>query len=738
MIEVLGRSGEVRRKRPVRIELKHRDFRDTVSTTLQSDERGQIALGRLEDLLWVKATGTDGAQHQWSLPTDQVAYHRTVHGIVGETLRIPYSGGEPGRADLSLLSTHRGTLVADLFEKVQWRGGFLEVTDLQPGNYLLTLNRKNSQIKIRVTAGTAGQAYALGNTRLLELRSTNPLHITSVDTDENQLKVRLDGATKYTRVHVLATRYQPVFNPFTDFAAIRDAEPTSYRLPAVIAQYVAGRDIGDEYRYVLDRKYADKFPGNMLKRPSLLLNPWAIRDTQTGQQMAEEGEEFAPGAKVAEQAASPTDQEALRETAPSDTSNLDFLSEASVVFANLRPDKNGVVSVAMDELAPHQHLHVVAIDPRSTIYRQVALPVKELKIDDLRLILALDPTKHYAQRKQITVLDAGASFTIPDVTTAKFDYYDSLSRIYRLYATLSQDTQLAKFEFITRWPQLNPEEKREKYSEFACHELHYFLMRKDPEFFTKALLPYLASKKDKTFLDHWLLVDSLDEYFDPWQYARLNIVERILLGQRVEREQDAMRRHVGDLYDLVPRDVNRFNYLFSAAVRGRALDSDVDGVMLGTRVRELRDQLGVERRMEAARSGRIHSMGAGGVITAADKRKASEIARRLGRERADEAMPQSDDVVSGIVEVDLLRESYRRLYVQLEKTKEWVENNYYQLPIEAQNAELVRVNAFWNDLAQHEARGNDDTSAFFSQHWAEASNSFTEMMLALAQHRSTV
>ena len=41
--------------------------------------------------------------------------------------------------------------------------------------------------------------------------------------------------------------------------------------------YLTGRNIGDEYRYVLDRRGQKKYPGNMLERPMLLLNPWAVR-----------------------------------------------------------------------------------------------------------------------------------------------------------------------------------------------------------------------------------------------------------------------------------------------------------------------------------------------------------------------------------------------------------------------------------------------------------------------------
>ena len=41
----------------------------------------------------------------------------------------------------------------------------------------------------------------------------------------------------------------------------------------------------------------------------------------------------------------------------------------------------------------------------------------------------------------------------------------------------------------------------------------------------------------------------------------------------------------------------------------------------------------------------------------------------------------------------------RQFYRKLDETKEWAENNYYELPIEQQNSELVTVNKFWNDYA---------------------------------------
>src|SRR5207245_8138550 len=133
--------------------------------------------------------------------------------------------------------------------------------------------------------------------------------------------------------------------------------------------------ICDEYRYVLDRRGHKKYPGNMLERPALLLNPWALRSTETGEQMPESGEDFgskgvpAPSAPASRLESEPSAAVAER----GDFANLDFLAEASAVLVNLVPDKDGVVKVARKAIGPHAMIHVVAVDPSNTTYRSTAL-----------------------------------------------------------------------------------------------------------------------------------------------------------------------------------------------------------------------------------------------------------------------------------------------------------------------------------------------------------------------------
>ena len=110
-----------------------------------------------------------------------------------------------------------------------------------------------------------------------------------------------------------------------------------------------------------------------------------------------------------------------------------------------------------------------------------------------------------------------------------------MGRLFALYTTLSDDDKLAEFSFVTDWPSLKLDEKRARYLKYASHELHFFLFKRDPDFFKQAVQPYLANKKEKQFIDLWLLGDDLSEYTRPWKFSKLNTFEQILLGPENRR-----------------------------------------------------------------------------------------------------------------------------------------------------------------------------------------------------------
>jgi len=349
------------------------------------------------------------------------------------------------------------------------------------------------------------------------------------------------------------------------------------------------------------------------------------------------------------------------------------------------------------------------------------------QVRDLRLLDALDPAKHFTEQKNISVARAGVPFVINDLTTSKHEVYDSLGKVYMLYATLSNDATLREFAFILNWPKMKPEEKREMYSKYACHELHFFLAQKDKAFFDTVVQPYLRHKKDKTFLDEYLIGADLREYLKPWRFARLNVVERILLSRRIAGEQPLTTRHVKDLYDLIPPDIERDNYLFKTALKGSALETGEGEVPVVEALRKSLD-MPMTTAEAAARPAEAPSAAPPGPGRAQLARRRLEEAEKKAEAVDALKADAEDEGRPGYFERDrAVRAKAAPYYRKLEKTEEWVENNYWHLPIEEQDGGLVAVNAFWNDYAQH-----DGQTPFQSTHVARVARNFTEMMFALS------
>src|SRR5205823_7492743 len=156
--------------------------------------------------------------------------------------------------------------------------------------------------------------------------------------DADNVTIRLRDVSPFTRVHVFATRYQPAFQVFADLAKVRAAELSGIFPAHAESAYLTGRNIGDEYRYVLDRRGQKKYSGNMLDRPGLLLNPWAVRSTETGEQFAAPGGAFGgvggPRPSEAVPAALPAVEGMFGRKpalAGGDFADLDFLADASAV-----------------------------------------------------------------------------------------------------------------------------------------------------------------------------------------------------------------------------------------------------------------------------------------------------------------------------------------------------------------------------------------------------------------------
>ncbi len=753
VVDYLGKNGEPRPDRPISLSLKHRDFTETVDVTLQTDSAGRISLGRLHEIERIGAVDAAGTAHVWYLAGDKHTLYKSRHGLAGERLDIPFMGDgeEPMRSGLSLLELRGTSFVADRFDALSVSNGFVSVNGLPAGDYDLFLKRSGDRIRIRLTAGRRCENYIVGGSRRLEERGSHPLQIAAVDIGDESIRVHLENYSRFSRVHLFADRYHPEHAPFSSLGQ-GDAEPYRIATRKAESRYLEGRDIGDEYRYIIDRKYEKKYPGNMLVRPSLLLNPWAVRTTETGLEDAQAGDVIGVGGGAGGRFGGRHMKRAQAGGSSSGFSNFDFLANAAAVLLNLEPDEKGDVVVSKKLLGgSHQDVHIVAVDPLSTAYRRVRLPLSDAPLRELRLAAGLDVKKHFTQRKKVSVLRENERLVLEDFHTSSIEVYDSLSKVFEYYATLTRDPKLIEFGFVLDWPELTDEAKKEKYSKYACHELNFFLFKKDPEFFGRVVRPYLRNKKDATFLDDWFVSDDLSRYLRPWSYSRLNVVERVLLSQRIHGEKRAAGREISDLNDLIVPDVEKRNMLFQAALQSSALDKgdrfgmeaawkEAAAVERGKfqeflkkqdKSPDARAELEAEIELEE-REGVIVADKISREAPSASKarRAAAKVAEKKLKEPVESYKSAGDTPPPADLYFDRDKKTYaaaKRFYRTADPTMEWAENNYYKLPIEEQKADLIGTNAMWKDYALH-----DPSEPFFSSHFIESHHNFSEMMFALS------
>lgn len=748
-VQLLGRTGEPIVDSALNFNVRRDDFRTDVLSTLRTDENGRVRLGALEGIYRVTAKAPNGRQYRWVLPVDQRHHPSVLHARVGEAIRLPLtaSGRTP---DTALLSRSGGSYLASHEDQISVRDGVLELRGLQPGDYHLFLGERDQPIDVKVTAGEERHGFYLAAARTLEKQAAQELTMAPLRIEDEELVIQLDGSNALTRIHLLGTRFQSPFDAFDALGRSTQLQPLQGRPAKVSNLYVSGRAIGDEYRYIIERRQERVFPGNMLDRPGLLLNPWTLRDTSTELEKAQAGQEWAatddePSASAAKRAAAAKREG--DEGGERDPHTLEFLADTGIALYNLAPGADGELRIKLADLGDCRQVSVLATDPLTAVERHLGLPRHETKKLDLRLAASFNPKRHFTQRDQVSLLEPDEAFVIEDAAAAKFEVYETLSDVYQLFQTLGQGGEsLSRFGFILEWPQLEMAQKREHYSEHASHELNFFLQRKDPEFFQAVVLPHLTNKKDLTFMDAYLLERDLSEYVNPWRFARLNVVERVLLAERLPDHAEVIVRDVREWLAQLPPEQRTEHQFFYEALGRSALESElgevtkenapVDSLSLAAPLLEAKQSLrSASRRMlrgaELADGIQVDAAIAGGAQVEL-RQEAASFGLQVVEENLElEGLGERSAVAAGFLKRfsrdRQARGRVQSLYRRLESTKELAENNYYRLPIESQTRELVGVNPFWSDYAQRESG-----RPFLSKHLTAATGNFTEMILALS------
>ena len=756
-VELRGRNGEPLAGRAATVTVWTRYSSRSASAQLRSNELGHLDLGVLEGATRVRVTGTGLATNDWSLGADEAwGLPGSLRANVGGTLRVPFAGAEPLRpGDVSLIELRSEQPTADRSSSVALEPGYLVLEGLARGSYGLKIHGTGESFRVEVEDGVVRSGHVVTPHRALPLSNPTPLSIRGIARTDEGFSVALGGATAATRVVVLATRYQGHEDPAADLAMAHTSGRSDRVLVAPRTVFDSGRAISEEYRYILHRRLQDVFPGNMLPRASLLLNPWVLSETtdrmfeelETAEEMLGIGG-GAGGKFGGRQGARARKQSA--DSAPA--LDLDFLARPAVVLADLLPDANGEVEVSMEGLDGLHHFRVVAFDGATSVGREVVRAPRPIGLRDRRLVDGLDPASPMTQQRQVRVLQAGETLEIRDAPNADARTFQTIADVFRLYSTALSGPGapasggLQPFEFITRWPSLDGDEKRTLYSEFSCHELDVFLHEKDPGFFAEVVAPYIANKGAKTFMDHWLLGADLTGYLEPWRYQALNAVERILLLARLER---GAARAASDMLATVPRGTFSLDADFGRILASRDLDRD--GSLLNSKLAEVRKNAAPPPSGGGGGGGGPSSPGPaapsaaraeaiGGLAQTQDSLRSLGYASgsdefflgrglvsagERGRSMAGRAELEESPDLEGLwfAKNDLGEVS--AFYQDLAATRAYAETRYWRVPRGAMSYPLVPISPFWADFAASEG-------PFLSAHFSTASRSVTEALLALA------
>lgn len=688
LIEVLGLTGEPVTGAMVTVTLTS-DYRtNPIEVTLQSDEQGRIQLGPLTAINTVQLA-VNGDTRSYDLRLTEARWPAQLHAVVGHELRVPLPADSTELKErFRLLMLRSGRPESDCTDRLAVQGGLLVAKISEAGDYQLLDLQADATVAISVTDGPVVERVAAGVVRHLELSVGQPVGIDSLERTPEGLRVKLTGATAYTRVHVVASRFHTDADPLE---ALRLPQPTllSQRVWNPTSGYLSDLRLGDEYQYVMRRRYATKYPGVMLPQPGLILNPWETETTENRNESVQLGDAMAPTAPPAEPPASKRQAEHLEQSRRTlVTPDFDFLADSGVILTNLRPDPSGMLSVPLDAIDGMPILQVIACDPLSVVRRTLFDSLTTVPARDLRLAKSIQADEAYAFVRAVITASAEKPLDLTSLGNAQVQVYSSVGELLSLYLTLSKDARLDEFRQLGKWYQLDNDSKLELYGRLACHELHLFLQAHDAKFFNEVIRPYLKNKKDKQFIDHYLLDEDLSAWLQPWRFAELNAAEKALLARRIPQIRDVVRRLFRETIEIAPDDADLRRRLVDVALAGRGLEE-----------KEIASRMGRDRFED-----HIYNL-SGGAEAAAELNARFGSPVRSDRYRSADRTEATSDFAVPATEPRANLFFERRnvpalakqlaLYQQLDSTKQWAESHWDHVRVAAANADLIPIDPFW-------------------------------------------
>ncbi|KAI8138055.1 hypothetical protein BJV82DRAFT_717646 [Fennellomyces sp. T-0311] len=779
-ILILGKNGEPKRNADVHIELQHRMLlaNKPIEQKLRANDDGIVQLGKLDNITCVSITLP--VRKTWPLLAQNPQLPRRMHQQANAPFRIPgtfiYS---------SLFQTlDNSNVIHDFTGKLNMHATYIDIEGLPEGTYRLNLESKggrSSQITCNIIASGNQQQqgshwshwadWLLGKETFAQATPAKPLSISSIAVADKQVTVKLDNAKSSARAIVTASTFVAE-NQVTIARLLRNL-PTPKLLDAPLntqLTFMTGRKLSEEFQYVLNRARAEKWVGSSLTKPSLLVYPDEKGSTTTRDRDLGLGKSFTSTKNAALCHARGERMDGLYGSYQSDlfnarpTTDMAFLNHRCPSLI-LTPDEDGVLTIDRSQLGDGNILHVAIQQGEQVLIEQLVLEDASQELKCNNLCQQGDPSKLCIQSKAVKELLPQEQLILN--LNNEWELVDTFEKLFTLFENMGS-ISLEDVKFLNRWPSYTDEEKLKKHEKVACHELNLWIKYKDTAFFDKHIKPYVEAKLYKSFMDLYLIDDltGLRKFVDSvYLYKNLSTVEKALLAKRFPELLPITLQAFKDA------DINQSDVNFDTVLAGSALQVEQEPIAISEMALPppppppgAPSGFGFGSAIAAgatasayhppvARSVNLFGSSAPplppGASGAMRKRMlAAKADSSSEQEESDEDMGfslmddgdfayEDDDVIIEQVdqggddepdEEDQLRAALRKRKSKkvpfrfTQQTKEWAEKGYYN-----DYNNTTPVNKFWIDYLE-----SDGQKPFLSGNFIFATNSFTEIMFALA------
>ncbi len=590
-LEIRGRNGEALPSRSVTLQFTRNDYDGPVLLQVRTDDMGRVELGKLDDIDYVSASGSDIGDSGYEPKPQSRNYPEILSLKAGSEIRLTLdpTAEKPGHLQVSLLEFQAENPIRDHFDKIVFDGGDLVIRGLPPGEFKLRIGKQSTGIMI--SSGKESGGLLVSKNRIAPVRAPVSPAIATARVEGDQLRIQLRSFGPDTRISLVGNRFQHNRESGEGIYPFAPVFPETRSPGFTGCGFLTERMLGDEMRYILDRRAAKTFPGSMLPRPGLLLNRWTNEDLDQGDLLPGLGNEGRNRA-MAKKGGSGLGYEATGKpfgSYPGQKSTVcDFLAMPAVVRFDLKPNADGSLTLPMADFTGSQYIKIIATDLFADDTKVVPLPASDTPLRDRRIARPLEPGTHFLATRSAAVLKKDAVASIENLLDADWRAFTTLSEAQQFLYGMTGEEKMRDFAFLPDWPDFTEEKKLELLTTHACHEFHLFLARKDTAFFEKHVKPMLARKPEPTFIDDLLLDRDLTPYLRPYAWQRLNAAEKALLSQALPQARERISRELSLRWELEAPAPDAETMLFTQTLRGSDL-ALIDS--LGVAKREIREDM---------------------------------------------------------------------------------------------------------------------------------------------------